>query len=88
MVGSVAAFICSTIFATRLATESNPVGNITFAAGVFTWFHLMDGGLPPKVCALVIVALAVVSSNKRDILRQIFIRCESKQFVSRPDLNL
>jgi len=47
------------------AAESSPLGKITLAAGVFTWFHLTDGGLPPNSWALVMVAVA--SSVKKVI---------------------
>src|SRR5262249_5503890 len=68
MVGLIALFIWLMMLATSKAAESSPFGKIILAAGIFTWSHLIDGGLPPNSCAFVIVAVAVASSSIRVII--------------------
>src|SRR6185503_12805032 len=66
MVGSITVFIRAMMPATVYAAESSPLGKITLAARVFTWFHFIDGGLPPNSWAL--VKVAVENSRKRGII--------------------
>jgi hypothetical protein len=43
-------------------------GNITFTSGVFTWFHLTDGGLPPNCWAQAIALAKRTGSTKASSL--------------------
>jgi len=69
------------ISTTLIPALSIPAGNITFAAGVFTCCHLMDGGLPPNCCAFVDVAIAIRRRNVGHNLTAFIINREITQFI-------
>jgi hypothetical protein len=59
-----------------MADESSCWGKIILASGVFTWFHFIEGGLPPNCWALRQLQ-KVISVNPVNIIlnKNIFIFC-------------